>query len=129
MRRLAVLIIAATVLAACGGGDGEPEGVAETLCVPTGTTLAISANDLEFDLECLAAPQREPFTIDFTNNDRAQPHNVAIYVDESAKDELFKGEVVDGGKEITYEVQGLDAGQYYFRCDVHPQMDGGFVVK
>jgi plastocyanin len=54
---------------------------------------------------------------------------VAIYTDESATTSLFTGELVTGPKTITYKVPALPAGNYYFRCDVHPQMFGTFVVK
>ena len=29
---------------------------------------------------------------------------------------------------VTYEVPGLEAGNYFFRCDAHPGMAGTFVA-
>jgi hypothetical protein len=49
---------------------------------------------------------------------------VAIYTDDSATESLFVGDLVDGPKTVTYDVPALDPGSYYFRCDVHPQMNG-----
>ena len=33
-----------------------------------------------------------------------------------------------GAETVTYDVPALDPGEYYFRCDVHPQMDGSVEV-
>jgi hypothetical protein len=42
---------------------------------------------------------------------------------------LFVGEVFSGPDVVTYEVPALDAGTYFFRCDVHPTtMTGTFLV-
>ena len=34
-----------------------------------------------------------------------------------------------GVSKTTYVIQGLQPGTYYFKCDVHPGMNGKFVVK
>ena len=60
----------------------------------------------------------------FENDDDAVPHNVAIYADDSAAQSLFVGDLVEGPATVTYDVPALDPGVYYFRCDVHPQMNG-----
>ena len=64
-----------------------------------------------------------------TTRTRAFPHNVAIYRDESAEESLFVGDLVDGPTTATYDVPALDAGDYYFRCDVHPAMNGTLEVS
>ena len=38
------------------------------------------------------------------------------------------GEVVSNGA-ILYEVGALEPGEYFFRCDVHTDMKGTFVVE
>jgi plastocyanin len=103
---------------------------AAALCAPQGTELQVSATASAFDATCLAAPAGSAFTIAFTNNDAGVPHNVSIYTDESATTTLFQGALVTGPTTMTYEVPALQAGTYFFRCDVHPtQMFGTFVVK
>ncbi len=64
----------------------------------------------------------------FDNRDGGVQHNVAIYRDESAEESLFVGDLIAGADTVTYDVPALDPGAYYFRCDVHPQMDGSVEV-
>jgi nitrite reductase (NO-forming) len=98
-------------------------------CAPAGTALRVVALNSVFDATCLAAPAGKPFTIAFDNQDPGVPHNIAIYTDDSATESLFVGELVTGPKKVKYEVGALDAGTYFFRCDVHPTtMTGTFVV-
>jgi len=89
----------------------------------------VMAMESVFDADCLAAPAGKPFEIVFDNMDAGIPHNVAIYTDEGAGTPLFVGEVFNGPDVVTYDVPALDAGTYFFRCDVHPTtMTGTFVV-
>jgi plastocyanin len=130
MRRIAGIVMgaaAALSLAACGGGGGDGGGPNAT-CSPSGTSLSISAKNLQFDTDCLAAPAGQPFTISFDNQDPGTPHDVSIYSDPGMSQELFKGSVFNGVKTETYHVHPLQPGTYHFRCDVHPAMKGTFIV-
>jgi plastocyanin len=99
-------------------------------CEPNGTTLAIAAQNVAFSTDCLAAPAGKAFTIAFDNKDPGVPHNISIYTDESASTALFTGDLVSGPAKATYRVPALDAGTYFFRCDVHPTtMTGAFIVR
>jgi plastocyanin len=106
------------------GGDGAAP------CSPSGTSLSITAKDIQFDKSCLAAPAGQAFTIKFDNND-ALAHNVNIQVSHTSTEAFFSGEQITGpNKSITYQVKALAAGTYHFHCIVHPdQMNGSFVVK
>lgn len=101
----------------------------EPACAPEGSELGIAADGLAFDRHCLAVTAGEDFGITF-DNEEAVPHNVAIYADEKGSDPLFVGEVFSGPRARRYEVGALDAGAYFFRCDLHPipAMSGTFVV-
>lgn len=90
--------------------------------------LDLVAQGTVFDTACLVAPAGAAFSISLDNKD-AFPHNVAIYTDSSATDALFTGGSADGGATTTYDVDPLDAGTYFFRCDYHPTtMTGTFAV-
>lgn len=117
-----VALVAALAAAACGGGSegGEPT------CHPSGTSLEVTAEDIRFDTACLAAPSGQAFTITLENRD-GDLHNVAIYPDDG--EPVFRGEIFGGPDSMTYRVPALQAGVYEFRCDVHPQMTGAFVVE
>jgi plastocyanin len=120
----------ATGPTATGPTATGPTATGGDACEPSGASIEVSAVGLSFDQSCLAAPAGQSFTIEFTNNASGIPHNVAIYTDESAVESLFLGESFLGVETMTYDVPALDAGTYFFRCDVHPlQMNGTFVVN
>lgn len=109
------------------GGDGGAPPTGPPPCEPEGPELAIAANNLAFDTDCLAAPAGDAFTIEFDNQE-AVPHNVAVYEAEGGS-AFFQGEVVTGPTTTTYEPDPIDQeGNFYFQCDVHPTMNGTFVV-
>jgi plastocyanin len=98
-------------------------------CEPNGTALSITGQNLTFSTNCLAVPAAMDFTIALDNKDPGVPHNISIYTDSSAAHALFTGSLVTGPASTTYTVPGLPAGEYFFRCDVHPSMNGTFIVK
>jgi plastocyanin len=122
---VAALLSVALTSAGSFAGPVQPK---DANCSPDGTSLKLTAFDQKFDKNCLAAPANQNFTIDFSNLDRGIPHNVAIYEDETARKNFFKGELTDGPGRQTYSVPGLPAGKWFFRCDPHPEMNGTFIA-
>jgi plastocyanin len=108
----------ALVVAACSGSGGA----AASVTPPPDAAASIDASNLKFSAAELAVPAGAPFKLFFRNLDGA-PHNVAIYRDSSASETLFTGETITNAA-TTYEVPALPAGEYYFRCDVHTDMNG-----
>ena len=109
-------------LAACSGGGPAPT------CNPSGTQLHIAAETgVGFNKECLAAPANQAFTIEFENNDTAVLGNHNIHIFDGG--DLFVGQIIRHETSITYEVGPLQAGTFRFQCDVHPVMNGTFIVK
>lgn len=88
-----------------------------------GATVTIAANGLQFDKDELAIPADTEFTLVF-NNQEAQPHNVAILEAQGSSNALFRGAIVTGPTESEETVDPIAAGEYYFQCDVHPNMNG-----
>ena len=120
--RLIPAVLLLLIVAACGG--------AAPTTAPSIDPDApfIAAANLEFDRDLLTVPAGEAFKLVFENREAA-PHNVAIYADSSVSTELFKGEVFSGPATRTYDVPALAAGSYYFRCDLHPNMDGSVTAQ
>jgi len=109
------------------GSAAPPPGSAS--CTPNGTQLSISAQNVAFDTDCLAAPAGRAVTVAFDNKDPGIPHNFAVYTNSSGATAVATGDIINGPSSETVEVKALPAGTYYFRCDVHSQqMNGSFVV-
>ena len=91
-------------------------------------TIEVSAADLAFDTKTLELAA-DGTVIEFNNAD-SQPHNIAIFPGSDATGEpLFKGEIIQAGASGTYQVPAIEAGERYFHCDVHPNMNGKAVVE
>ena len=95
----------------------------------TGPIDLCASNDQAFFTDELTVTSGERISLRFENADEGVPHNVSIYTDDSASESVFVGDDITGPDEITYDVLALDAGSYYFRCDIHPVMDGTLEVS
>jgi plastocyanin len=130
-RAIAVLAILATGLlvlaaAACGGSGPGDAGID----APPSDRLEITSRSLRFDKGYLVALPNTTITVVHTNNDGRTPHNVAFYTDRSARDLIFRGELFTGNRTVEETFTSPGPGEYFFRCDAHPDtMTGTFVVK
>jgi plastocyanin len=103
------------------GGGGGPGGGGEP-------GAAVVAQNLAFDTATIDLPADAPSKLPLDNRDAGVPHNISIYADESLSETLFEGELITGPAEIVYDIPPLPAGEYYFHCDVHPNMNGAVIV-
>lgn len=87
----------------------------------------LSASSLTFDRRELSAPAETQVTLEFTNNDTV-PHNVAVYTSTDASQAIFRGEIFAGPATRRYTFTSPAKGTYFFRCDVHPTMNGSLEV-
>lgn len=137
LRRAALPLAAAVVLllAACsstgngasaGAGSSDPGSGGGTVSV-SGGAVTVTAADLAFDASVIEAPAGEAFTITLVNNDTV-PHNISVYTEEGG-DEIVKGDIIDPGQTVEVEVPAQEAGEYFFVCDLHPDMTGSLVVE
>jgi plastocyanin len=85
--------------------------------------VELAANGLAFDKAELTIPADTEFVLAF-NNEEAQPHNVAILEAQGSPNALFRGAIVTGPQLAEETVEPIPAGEYYFQCDVHPNMSG-----
>jgi plastocyanin len=93
-----------------------------------GPTLTVVAEDIAFDTDRIELPADTPATIVLENRDAGVLHNISIYADDTLAEVLFKGELITGPATIEYRIPPLPPGEYYFHCDVHPNMNGTVVV-
>jgi plastocyanin len=125
--RLSLIGLLSLGMVACGGGTSTPGAVGTTATV-SGGKVAISANNLKFDVGTIKAKAGEAFTITFTNKE-AQPHNVSVYRSQGGE-KIVAGDIITGpDKSDEIAVPALPAGTYYFQCDVHVFMNGSVVVS
>ena len=105
-------------LAVTGGAEEEPGGGERPV-------VALAAFNIAFEPTTLTVPAGEAFTIRFHNQDAGIQHNVEIFDDpEFGGTALFAGDVISGVREVDYPVDAIEAGAYFFRCIVHPNMTG-----
>jgi plastocyanin len=126
-------LVIGVVIAQLGIGEGTSAAEsheAEEAAPAAGTGLTLEAENVAFSTDQIELPAGEETELEFTNSDSsATSHNFSIYEDDSAKKNLFKGDVVPGGSSSTYTIPALDKGSYYFQCDIHPGMNGTVKVE
>jgi glucose/arabinose dehydrogenase/plastocyanin len=92
-------------------------------------TFQLTAQNFAFDRNQFSVSAGATIVIEFTNQDQL-PHNFSLYESSAAQNNLFEGEIITGVQTITYEFTAPEEpGEYYFRCDVHPNMNGQFIVE
>ncbi|MBI2913581.1 MAG: cupredoxin domain-containing protein [Chloroflexi bacterium] len=99
---------------------GSPSGIVAVAMVPT----------IKFDTEEMTVPANQEVTIRADNKDTGVLHNWAAYTDNSAKTVIARTDLCAAPcvKEVKFTAPA--PGEYFFRCDVHPQqMVGKLIVK
>jgi cytochrome c oxidase subunit II len=102
----------------------------DTSTASNAVTIHSVPNAAEFADHCAYAKAGSPTTVTFQNGGGLQ-HNVAVYEGELATGgKLIKaGKIIDKGTNV-FEVPALKAGgDYNYFCQVHPTMEGRFVVS
>jgi plastocyanin len=93
--------------------------------VQSGTVKVVAQGIAFTEGDCVQATAGEPFKIEFDNRDEATQHNIVIFAgEEPTGDTVFRGDLVTGPDQATYDVPALDAGIHAFHCEVHPTMVG-----
>jgi plastocyanin len=99
--------------------------------VPGATQLHLVAENLTWSPTTLSAPAATTVQVVTDNRDAGVQHNFALYADRGYTQIIYQGELVAGPvtHTDTFDTPSTP-GQYFFRCDVHPdQMTGGFTVN
>lgn len=95
------------------------------------TVLSVVAQNVQFTTRSLTAAAGQPVQLTFDNKDAGVLHDVAFYTNSSATTLIYKTEITTGPVVKTFNFTAPAApGNYFFRCDVHPDtMTGSFVVR
>ena len=109
-------------------GEGGPGGTGGSGPGGPGGGVTVVAQNIAFDTSTINLPPA-PSTITFENQDAGVQHDIAIYSNSSLDQELFNGDLVTGPATVQYQVPALEPGEYYFQCNVHPNMNGKVVVS
>ncbi|MGH2757765.1 MAG: cupredoxin domain-containing protein [Actinomycetota bacterium] len=123
-------VVIGIVLAVIGFGSGESvtEEEAGGAGGAGGAAQVITAQGVAFDTKQLSLPAGEDGAITIDNQD-STVHNLSIYEDDSANEDLFIGPDVGAGSSLDYTIPPLDKGNYYFQCDYHSSMNGDVTVE
>lgn len=122
-QRLLLILSAIGLLA--GGGATAALGMREI--EKHAEEIEIAAKDLKFSTDTLQFPEEQAVALRFVNNDAGIPHNVTIARDEAYGDVIVQRPPFNGVATQTYDVEPLEEGVYFFRCDVHPDMAGNVI--
>ena len=91
--------------------------------------VEIVAKDTAWDTDEIHLPADTPSKLTVDNEDPFE-HNLSIYEDDTASGEpLFTIEPFAGPQAKPFDVPAIAEGEYYFRCDIHPTMEGKVEVQ
>jgi plastocyanin len=115
--------------AGADSGAAAPGGGAAAPGAPVAVTIA--AKSLAFDKRTIEAAPGSQVTVTFDNQDAGVLHNVAFYTNRAASRAIFVGELFPG---VAQKIESFSApsaaGNYFFRCDAHPDaMTGTFAIR
>jgi plastocyanin len=121
---LSLIALTTAALAACGGAAPPVSGTA----VVTNGVATVTSDNMAFNVAIIEAPAGEAFVIRLTN-DEDIPHNLSVYTEEGGT-LIARGEIIYEGQADEIEVPALEAGEYFFVCDLHvAEMRGTLVVE
>jgi mono/diheme cytochrome c family protein/plastocyanin len=93
------------------------------------TDLTLVAQGLAFDTATLLGVAGQPLTITYDNRDAGVPHNLHVFKGKDATGaDVALSDIKSGPVTETLKLGPLDAGDYYYRCDVHPTTMEGILT-
>jgi plastocyanin len=86
-------------------------------------SIHLEAREMSFTNSRLSMAARRRVGVHLQNLDDTA-HNFSVYRDERFVENVFKGNTTAGDSSMTYRFRSPAPGRYWFRCDLHPFMNG-----
>ncbi|HYY08008.1 MAG TPA: cupredoxin domain-containing protein [Actinomycetota bacterium] len=108
----------------------ERQSILQITCpLATSNGLQITAHDISWNTNCFHVQPGQTIPITVQNLDAGINHNFAIWDGIDTKHQFFATGKFPGVATKTFTIPQLQAGKYYFQCNVHgPAMSGVFIV-
>jgi plastocyanin len=116
--------------AATSPGDDSPGATSPGDESPLDDEVQVQADDFRFSPEGFSLPAGAAAKIEVTNVGAA-PHTLTVYSDEEYTTAVpgADTDTIEAGEDASIETT-FSAGQYFFRCEIHPsQMEGEFTAQ
>jgi plastocyanin len=85
--------------------------------------VAVIAKNIAYEQKHLHFEAGTAVTVDFKNEDTV-PHNIDFTADQGGTETFYKKDPLPGPISDTYKFTAPKAGEYFYHCDVHPNMTG-----
>lgn len=115
----ALLLGLSAVVAACGAGSTGPDAP----FAGVGTT--IEAVNVQFEPDTVSLPAGQPLRLILDNKDAGVPHDLHVF--DGDRDIGTSATIVGPGL-TDVRFGPLQAGNYQFQCQIHPNMIGTLVI-
>jgi plastocyanin len=93
------------------------------------TSGSVTAQGIAFVQKQLKLAANSPVVVHFDNADAGIPHNIDFTKDDAGNDVIFKGDITTGPTKTDYKFTTPGPGNYFFHCDVHPNMQGKLTIS
>lgn len=111
-------------------GQNLPAAVPTAGAAAPSATLSIIAQGTAWDTTTLVGIAGVPLSLNYDNRDAGVAHNINFFNGADATAEsIASTEIAPGPETLTLNFGPLDAGDYFYHCDIHPgQMEGTLSV-
>jgi len=113
----------------CGQYAPPPQPTPAAPAAPA-TELKLTAKGIQFDTAALTGAAAKELTITVDNQDSGVLHNINFFEGTDNTGQSVGATPIESGPVVqTLKLGPLDAGTYYYQCDVHPAMSGTLTVQ